>query len=60
LLMIGGVVGAQFGARFGSRLQGEHLRGLLALIVLIVCAKLSYDLINVPADLYSLGRSENH
>jgi hypothetical protein len=41
-------------------LQGEHLRGLLALIVLIVCAKLSYDLINVPADLYSLGRSENH
>ena len=60
LLMIGGVIGAQFGAKFGARLQGEHLRGLLALIVLIVCAKLSFDLINVPADLYSLGGSVEH
>jgi uncharacterized membrane protein YfcA len=60
LLMMGGVIGAQFGAKFGSRLQGEHLRGLLALIVLIVCAKLSFDLINVPVDLYSLGGSVEH
>lgn len=60
LLMIGGVIGAQFGAKFGSRMQGEHLRGLLAVIVLGVCAKLSYDLIAVPADLYSLGGSVGH
>ncbi len=60
ILMIGGVIGAQFGARFGSRMQGEHLRGLLAVIVLGVCAKLSYDLIAVPADLYSLGGSVGH
>ena len=60
LLMFGGVIGAQFGAKFGSRLQGEHLRGLLALIVLIVCAKLGYDLINMPDELYSLGGSEGH
>jgi len=60
LLMMGGVIGAQFGAKFGTRLQGEHLRGLLALIVLIVCAKLSFDLINVPADFYSLGGSSKH
>ena len=60
LLMVGGVIGAQFGAKFGSRLQGEHLRGLLALIVLIVCAKLGYDLINMPDELYSLGGSAGH
>ena len=59
-LMFGGVIGAQFGAKFGSRLQGEHLRGLLALIVLIVCAKLGYDLINMPDELYSLGGIEGH
>ena len=60
LLMIGGVIGAQFGAKFGARLQGEHLRGLLALIVLIVCAKLSYDLVAAPAELYTLGGSVGH
>ena len=60
LLMFGGVIGAQFGAKLGSRLQGEHLRGLLALIVLIVCAKLGYDLINMPDELYSLGGSAGH
>ncbi len=60
ILMIGGVIGAQIGAKFGSRMQGEHLRGLLAVIVLGVCGKLSYDLIAVPADLYSLGGSVGH
>ncbi len=60
LLMIGGVIGAQIGAKFGSRMQGEHLRGLLAVIVLTVCAKLSYDLVSIPADLYSLGGTVRH
>jgi uncharacterized membrane protein YfcA len=55
LLLAGGVVGAQFGARVGVRLKGEQLRGLLALMVLAVCAKISYDLIVTPLDLYSLG-----
>lgn len=55
LLLLGGVVGAQFGARIGAKLQGEQLRGLLALMVLGVCAKISYDLIVTPADLFSLG-----
>ena len=55
LLLVGAVFGAQLGARASSRLQGEHLRSLLALAVLSVCAKLAYDLIVVPADLYSLG-----
>ena len=54
-LIVGGVIGAQLGSNAGSRLRGEHLRILLAAIVLAVCGKLAYDLIATPADLYSLG-----
>jgi len=55
LLLAGGVIGAQIGARIGVRLQGEQLRGLLALMVLGVCLKISYDLMVTPVDLYSIG-----
>jgi uncharacterized protein len=55
LLLTGAVIGAQFGARAGARLQGEELRVLLALMVLAVCAKLFYDLLITPSDIYSLG-----
>lgn len=54
LLLVGGVVGAQVGTRLGTRLRGEQLRGLLALLVLAVCAKLLVDLILVPTDIYSI------
>jgi uncharacterized protein len=53
VLLIGGVLGAQFGTRMGSRLRGEQLRGLLALIVLAVAAKLAADLTVRPDNLYS-------
>jgi uncharacterized membrane protein YfcA len=55
LLIAGGVVGAQFGARAGAVLRGEQLRILLALLVLAVCGKLVYDLVALPADLYTLA-----
>ncbi len=55
LLLTGGVIGAQFGTRVGSRLRGEHLRGLLALIVLAVCGKMLFDLVGTPADLFTVG-----
>ncbi len=55
LLLIGAVIGAQFGARAGAKLNGEHLRGLLALMVLGVCLKLSLDLTLTPDELFSLG-----
>jgi len=55
LLLTGAVIGAQFGARAGARLQGEELRVLLALMVLAVCAKLFYDLLITPGDVFSLG-----
>ena len=54
LLLLGAVVGAQFGTRLGAMLKGEQLRGLLALIVLIVCAKLVTDVVLTPDDLFSL------
>ncbi len=55
LLLIGGVVGAQIGARLGVRLRAEQLRILLALMVLGVCGKLLFDLVAMPAELYSIG-----
>ena len=55
LLLAGGVVGAQLGARAGAKLHGEHLRGLLAMMVLGVCLKLTYDLIATPTELFELG-----
>ncbi len=54
LLLTGGVIGAQFGTRAGALLRGEQLRGLLAVIVLVVCGKLLFDLVGTPADPYSL------
>ena len=54
LLLAGGVIGAQVGTRLGSRLGALHLRGLLALLVLAVAARLSVDLFGVPGDLFTL------
>jgi uncharacterized membrane protein YfcA len=58
LLLVGGVIGAQFGTRFATRLRGEQLRFLLALLVLVVAAKLARDLTLHPADLFVIP-SEN-
>ena len=55
LLLAGAVIGAQLGTKAGARLRGEQLRILLALMVLAVCAKLLFDLVATPDDLYSLG-----
>ncbi len=56
LLIVGGVIGAQFGAQLGARLRGEQLRFLLAAMVLMVCAKLAFDLVATPDELFSLSR----
>ena len=55
ILMIGGVIGAQFGARAGQHLKGEQLRALLALMVLGVCLRLAFDLVITPDELFSVG-----
>jgi hypothetical protein len=41
-------------------MQGEHLRGLLAVLVLTVCGKLFFDLVVTPDDLYSLSGPGGH
>lgn len=54
ILIVSGVIGSQFGARAGLRLRAEQLRGLLAILVLLVCARMAYGMIITPDDLYSL------
>lgn len=58
VLLIGGVIGAQLGSRFGTRLRGEQLRALLALVVLAVAAKLAFDLTAPPENRYSIEAVE--
>jgi uncharacterized membrane protein YfcA len=53
VLLVGAVFGAQFGTRWASKLRGEQLRGLLAILVLAVAVKLAADLTVPPLDLYS-------
>jgi len=55
LLMLGGVVGAQFGARLGAGLKGEHLRALLGLILIVASLKFLSDLVIPPQEFYVLG-----
>ncbi len=54
LMIVGGVIGAQIGARLGTKLKAEYLRGILAILVLVVCAKIFTDLTLTPANLFSL------
>ena len=55
LLMIGGVIGAQFGVRVGQHLKGEQMRALLGFMVLAVCLRMLIDLIIEPDELYSVS-----
>ncbi len=52
LLLAGGVVGAQLGARAAVFLKAEHLRALLALIVLAICIRLIFGLVLPPDQSY--------
>ena len=54
ILMIGGVIGAQFGAQAGERIRGEWLRFLLGLLVLAVGLRFALQLVLHPDDLYSI------
>jgi len=59
ILMIGGVMGAQFGARAGQNMRGERIRLMLGLLVLAVGLRFAYDLILQPDELYSVRHLEN-
>ena len=55
LLLLGGVVGAQFGARLSGRFRAEELRALLALIVLAVGIYMGLELFVRPSDLFAFA-----
>jgi uncharacterized membrane protein YfcA len=55
ILMVGGVIGAQFGAQVGSRLRGEQLRALLGLLILAVGVRFAIDLVITPQEPFSLA-----
>ncbi len=54
ILMVGGVIGAQFGAHAGQRIRGEWLRLFLGLLVFLVGLRFAFDLVLRPEDLYSI------
>jgi uncharacterized protein len=54
ILMIGGVIGAQYGARTGQKMRGERLRLLLGLLVFAVGLRFAYQMVIQPDDLYSI------
>ena len=56
LLLVGGVIGAQFGTVIGMRLRAEQLRILLAGLVLLVCGKLAMDLLLTPSELFVIAQ----
>src|SRR3954467_1013696 len=54
LLLVGGVVGAQFGTKASGFLRGEQARALLALLVVGVALRLAVELVVPPPNLYSI------
>jgi uncharacterized membrane protein YfcA len=58
ILMIGGVIGAQFGARTGQRFSGEQLRLLLGVLVMMVGLRFAFDLVVQPHELFTVRSVE--
>ena len=54
LLLLGGIVGAQFGARASSRFRAEELRAILAVIVLVVGLRMGLGLFLTPDEPFVL------
>jgi uncharacterized membrane protein YfcA len=60
ILMVGGVIGAQFGARAGQRMPAEQLRLLLGVLVVAVGLRFALSLVLTPAELYTIRVIEVH
>ena len=56
LLLVDGVIGAQFGVRIGLKLKAEQLRILLAILVLAMCLKITLELFITPVEIFTLVR----
>ncbi len=55
LLLVIAVIGAQIGAKFSTKIKGEHLRVMLAGMVLLVALRLAIGLVIPPDDPFSLS-----
>ncbi len=54
ILVIGGVVVAQYGARLGTKRRGEELGAALALLTLVIAFLIAVSLLLPPHHVYSL------
>ena len=54
LLLVGGVVGAQYGARLATRLKPDLLRFALAVIILLVAFRMALGLAWRPDEIYTV------
>jgi uncharacterized membrane protein YfcA len=54
LLLIGGIVGAQYGARASARFRAEELRAILAILVLLVGLRMGLGLFVAPQEPFVL------
>ena len=57
LLLLGSVVGAQIGARFATKFRPEYLRLGLAVMVLLVGARILLGLVWRPEEIFSVTLS---
>jgi len=60
LLLLGSVLGVQVGIRLGAKLPSEQFRVLLAILVLLTCGKLAFDLVATPGNPFSLALGGGH
>ncbi|PPD15923.1 MAG: permease [Methylobacterium sp.] len=58
VLVVGGVIGAQFGVRTGQTLKGEQFRLLLALLILAVGVRFAYEIVGKPLDPFVISTVE--
>ncbi|WP_292051687.1 MULTISPECIES: sulfite exporter TauE/SafE family protein [unclassified Brevundimonas] len=55
ILLLGGVVGAQYGARLSGRFRAEEMRAALGLIVLLVGIQMGLELFVRPSELFVIA-----
>lgn len=60
MLLFGSVLGVQVGIRLGAKLPSEQFRVLLAVLVLLTCGKLAFDLVATPSNPFSLALGGGH
>jgi len=54
LMIFSSAIGAQFGSRVAYKVDANATRIFLAFLLLLICAKMLYQLFSVPSNIYSL------